>query len=69
MACHHTDEQFVIVDWQAGPGDYAKKMNRGLELTSDPFLLLAADDLRFHPGWDTALLRVAERSEARCDRL
>ena len=64
MACHHTDERFVIVEWQAGPGDYARKMNRGLELTSNPFLLLGADDLRFHPGWDTSLLGVAEQTGA-----
>ena len=45
------------VSWPPGRGDWARKLERGRELTSEPLLLLAADDLHFHPGWDTALLR------------
>ena len=37
-------------------GDYAKKINRAVEVTSAPFLFLGADDLRFHPGWLPAAL-------------
>lgn len=37
-------------------GDYAKKINAGYRHSSEPFLFLGADDLRFHPGWlDRAL--------------
>lgn len=32
-------------------GNYAEKINRGVKLTREPFLLLGADDLHFHPGW------------------
>jgi hypothetical protein len=42
---------------------WAKKINRGFERTRESWLLLAADDLRFHAGWvDNArkLLRVHE---------
>lgn len=44
-----------------GPGDYARKIQKGYSylLAEDaPFVLLAADDLRFHPGWDTAALAI-----------
>jgi len=30
---------------------WARKINRGYERTSEPWLLLGADDLRFHAGW------------------
>ena len=53
-----------IVDWDAGPGDWAKKINEGYRLTDEPFVLLGADDLRFHPGWDTFALKIAEESGA-----
>ena len=32
-------------------GDYARKMNAGYKATTQPWLFLGADDLRFHPGW------------------
>lgn len=37
-------------------GDYARKINEAFRSTTEPFLFLAADDLRFHAGWDTAAL-------------
>jgi hypothetical protein len=49
----------LVVDWQPGAGDYARKMNYGWKHARDgweghdPFdyVLLGADDLVFHPGW------------------
>lgn len=32
-------------------GQYARKINHGVEVTDETWMLLAADDLRFHPGW------------------
>lgn len=32
-------------------GDYAKKINHGFRHSDEPFVFLAADDLRFHPRW------------------
>lgn len=49
----------LVVDWSAGSADYARKINLAFELTDEPYLLLAADDLRFHAGWDVAALEVA----------
>lgn len=33
------------------PGDYARKINAGVRHTSEPLVFMAADDLKFHPGW------------------
>lgn len=48
----------IVVGWQPGPGDYARKINLGIEETDGEWIFQGADDLRFHPGWDTAALRV-----------
>jgi hypothetical protein len=63
-ACKRTQADWVRVEWDAGPGDFAKKINRGLELTEEPFVFCAADDLTFQPGWDVHALRVAEETGA-----
>jgi hypothetical protein len=63
-AVHETGADIHNVRWEAGPGDWAKKINQGYRLTEEPFILLAADDLRFHTGWDTEVLRVAEETGA-----
>lgn len=50
-----------FASWPSGPGDYGMKIQRGYEsCPSTPYVLCGADDLRFHPGWDLALLRIAE---------
>jgi hypothetical protein len=56
-ACQATGAQTLVVPWPACPGDWAKKLNWGRHHTSAPLMLLAADDLRFHPGWDLNVLR------------
>lgn len=37
-------------------GTYAEKVNYALEATSEPWLLLLGDDVRFHAGWVDAAL-------------
>jgi hypothetical protein len=32
-------------------GDYARKIQAGIDASSEPFIFTGADDLRFHPGW------------------
>lgn len=39
-------EEMLIVD-----GNYAAKINRGIEASDEPLIFMGADDLRFHPGW------------------
>ena len=59
-ACYETGEAAAIVDWEAERGDFARKINHGYSLTEGEFFLIGADDLRFYPGWDTEVLKVAE---------
>jgi hypothetical protein len=47
-----------------GPGDYAKKINAGFDLTTRPFVLLAASDLRFHAAWDVRAIEIALKTDA-----
>ncbi len=74
--CSHGDEQQIaasfVIDYStvhimlfpAGRHDYPRKINAGYRETIAPWLLLAADDLDFQPGWDTEALRVAEETGA-----
>lgn len=63
-ACIMTKAGVHTVDWEQGSGDYARKINLGYTMGTNPFVLLAADDLEFEPGWDLAVLKQAERSGA-----
>jgi len=52
----------VVVGWEAGPGDYARKINHGAMITAawqGEWIFQAADDLTFQPGWDTHALAAA----------
>lgn len=42
--------QHLVVDGPF-PGDYARKINAGVEATTEPLVFMGADDLLFHPGW------------------
>lgn len=55
----------VVVEWEPGRGDYARKVNRGVIETTAPWLFQGADDLRFHDGWLDAALHEATRTGAR----
>jgi hypothetical protein len=59
-ACRATGRDVLTVGWEPGPGDYARKINAGYRVTTDPLLFLGACDLRFHPGWlDAAKAKLA----------
>lgn len=60
-ACKRTGAHVDIVPEQPRTGDYAKKINKAYASSMEPYLLLAADDLVFHSGWDTAALALARR--------
>jgi len=49
----------VLLD--EGAVTYAQKMNRALEDSSAPWVLLAGDDVRFHPGWLDAARPLSRR--------
>lgn len=58
-ACVATGVAIWVAPWDPGPGDYAKKINLGFKMTDDEFVFTGADDLKFHPGWDTAAVKIA----------
>lgn len=63
-ACVATGEGVQIIPGPAGPGDFARKHNTAYTLARSPYILLAADDLEFEPGWDTEALRIARKTNA-----
>lgn len=56
-AAHKTGADTCIVPWEPGHADWAKKLEYGRHHTTEPLMLLAADDLSFHPNWDVNALR------------
>lgn len=55
---------FAMVE-PAGPGDYARKINRGVAQTDEEWVFLAADDLCFCPAWADAAVHAGTRSRRR----
>jgi len=61
-ACAQTDALIKVMDFAAGAGDFAKKINVGYGMAvayGCEWLFMGADDLRFEPRWDTIALRAA----------
>lgn len=54
-ACRATGADLLVIDQEHGPGDYQRKINTAYRTSTEPLLLLGADDIRFHPGWFHAL--------------
>jgi glycosyl transferase family 2 len=57
-------ENFMLVDWEPGHGDFARKHNAAFRETNANYVFLGADDLEFCPDWDLRALEVARRSNA-----
>jgi hypothetical protein len=57
-ACEETEADTLIADWSAGKADWARKCELARHTTSEPFMLLAADDVTFEPGWAEAALEI-----------
>jgi len=53
----------IIRSWD-GPGTFAEKVNVGYRVTTEPWLLLVGDDVRFWPGWLDLAERAAELTGA-----
>jgi hypothetical protein len=54
----------LVVEWEPGQGDYARKINHGATNVAADWFFLGADDLRFHPGWLAACLLVHSQTGA-----
>jgi hypothetical protein len=63
--CVSENVRFLLMDRRHSRGDYAKKMNHAFSETTAPWLLLGAQDIHFHPGWDIAALNCASQSGKR----
>lgn len=63
-ACRATDATVIETTWKPGVGDYARKIQLGYDLSDEPFVFQAADDLDFKPGWDAAALELIEHVQA-----
>ncbi len=57
-SCHATGAETLVVDWEPGKADWARKLEFARERSDEPFMLLGADDIRFHQGWVKAVLDV-----------
>ena len=51
LAWRDAGAQVVVLEDGPAPGTFAQKVNLGYRHTSEPWLLLTGDDVRFHPGW------------------
>ena len=60
-ACVETGARVTVVN--GGPNEYPRKMNHAFKRSDRRFVLLAADDLDFQPGWDVELLQMAEETK------
>lgn len=63
-ACRETSATTFVVPWEPGHGDFAKKINWLFPQTDAPWIFQAADDLKFHHGWDVQAMRVGDRRKA-----
>jgi hypothetical protein len=55
-ACEETGADVIVTEWEPGRGDFSKKINLAYRTTDEPYLFQAADDVRFHHGWDVEAL-------------
>lgn len=58
-ACHQTGATMILAPFEAGPGDYARKINLAARTVQADWFFTGADDLEFTPGWDAKCLATA----------
>lgn len=56
-----TDAPNVEVLVSGRGATFAQKVNSGYEQTTEPWLFICGDDVRFHPGWVTAARPLSDR--------
>lgn len=42
---------YLVIPTPPGRGDYARKINVGIKVSTEPLIFTGAIDLHFHPGW------------------
>lgn len=63
-ACERTGADLLVVDWQPGKGDYARKINHAVAVSDEPWILMGADDLCFCPDWAENALACGDQTGA-----
>lgn len=63
-ACVATGAWTLIAPFEIGHGDYARKINLGLNRITAEWVFTGADDLCFCPEWDVELMKTAEKTGA-----
>lgn len=58
------DIDALMVDWDPGPADWARKINAAYRDSSESWIFTGADDLCFCPGWADRALECAEETGA-----
>jgi hypothetical protein len=60
-ACEQTGEDVMVVGWQPGRADYARKINAGFAACAEDWVFTGASDIVFHPRWEQQALQVGDR--------
>lgn len=55
-ACQATGADVLFASWTPDRADFARKVQLAKDRTGEPYLFQAADDVRFHHGWDVEAL-------------
>ena len=61
-ACLELRTDYMCMEYPAGPGDFAKKINAAFQSEGRQdceWVFMGADDLTFEPRWDTTAIRAA----------
>lgn len=60
-ACKESGAEVLVVRFHPQAGDFAKKINYGFDVTTEPWIFQGADDIRFSPGWEKYAFDTAMR--------
>jgi hypothetical protein len=64
VACNQTGEDVIVVPWQPGRADFARKTNLAYRESTEDWIFCGATDLRFRRRWLDYAAAVGERSGA-----
>lgn len=64
LACKKHGVDFVVTPFPLAGGDYARKINLGVDITTEDWILQAGDDIQFGHGWDEEILTFAVQRPA-----
>jgi len=62
--CKASGAEVMVVSFNPVGGDFARKINYGYELTNEPWIFQAADDIRFSADWEKHALLTSARYKA-----